>query len=350
MWPSDERPNYGIFVKQLADALVNEGIEVDVAATPDFRRGSLSALRKYTRLFIKVVKKKGPYDIVQAEFFFPPAFFISLLRRFKKSKRVYVFHGSDLYLYRRIPFGRQIYARTIRSASAVVVPTASFLDEALRLFPELNNVRVEIIPRGVVEHFFRESTDRAAARKKLGLPLDKVVIVSTGNLIPLKNFDTLIESAAQLKDRGIKLVIIGEGPERRKLEELARVRGVDLVLPGAVKNEGLPLWYSAADIYVAPSQRESLGIALREAMASGLPVVASRIPPHLEAVSDECGLTFDPNSQKELAEKLTLLIDNDKLRQSMAKKAKEKMSSMSLSNTAQKYIELYSSLIEGGER
>lgn len=348
MWPSTDRPNYGIFVKQLVDELRKKDIAVDVAACTDFRRGKLNALRKYSRLFIEVLKKIGPYDVVQAEFIFPSAGIVYLLRRFSKARRVFVFHGSDLYLYQQIPAGRRIYEKILRNASAVVVPTNSFLQEALRLFPVFEDIYVEVIPRGIAPHFFNASLEQREARQKLGLPPDRTIVVSTGNLIPLKNFAVLVEAAALLKNYNIEVVIIGEGPDRPHLVELAGRKGVDVVLPGAVPNEKLPVWYAAADIYVAPSTRESLGIALREAMASGLPVVASGIPAHLEAVSDSCGLVFDPENSEELAEKIAVLIDNDDLRQSLARNARQKMRDNLLGETARRYVELYEKLVSGG--
>jgi phosphatidylinositol alpha-1,6-mannosyltransferase len=135
--------------------------------------------------------------------------------------------------------------------------------------------------------------DRQAARRRLGLA--RPTVIAVGRLVPIKGFDLLVDACAPPPADGrdgpatgletdpvADLVILGDGPERRSLELLARRRGVPLRLPGVVPRDEVPLWLAAADVYAQPSRAASSGrteglpMASLEALAIGLPVVAAR--------------------------------------------------------------------------
>ena len=146
---------------------------------------------------------------------------------------------------------------------------------------------------------------RAEVRAQLGAREGDVVLLTTATLVPRKGIDVLLQALRRLDDR-FRLAVAGDGPERAALEaEAAR-----LALSGRVS--WLGRWdavgdlLSAADISVLPSRAEGLGIAALEAMAAGLPIVASRVGGLAEAVVDgQTGVLVAPGEPDALAAALT---------------------------------------------
>jgi glycosyltransferase involved in cell wall biosynthesis len=122
---------------------------------------------------------------------------------------------------------------------------------------------------------------RRRTRARMGLPEHAFVVGGVGRLAPGKRFDLLIGAVAQVP--GAVALLVGTGPERDGLERLARTLGVAAVFAGETADVRAPL--SAMDVLVAPSQEETFGLAVVEALAAGLPVLygscpaVSRLPP-----------------------------------------------------------------------
>lgn len=123
-------------------------------------------------------------------------------------------------------------------------------------------------------------------------------VVSVGNLKPEKGFDVLIRAFAALRAsrEDVELTVVGDGPERTRLESLARDLGVAgaVVFRGSLSKEALREEYGRADVFALGSRRESFGIVLLEAGASGLPVVASRSGGPETIVSENMGALVEP--------------------------------------------------------
>jgi glycosyltransferase involved in cell wall biosynthesis len=100
-------------------------------------------------------------------------------------------------------------------------------------------------------------------------------VLAIGRMVPEKGFADLVSAVALLHRRGVKLTIIGEGPERERLASQARALDVSLELPGRLDPAGLHRAYVEADVVVQSSHREGLGLVAAEALALGLPVVAT---------------------------------------------------------------------------
>ncbi|WP_370072528.1 glycosyltransferase [Streptacidiphilus sp. MAP5-3] len=120
-------------------------------------------------------------------------------------------------------------------------------------------------------------TSRAACRAALGLPEEAYVVGGVGRLVPGKRFDVLLDAMPLLPD-AVRLLLVGAGPARAELLDLARARGVAdrVVLTG--ERDDVPALLGAMDVLAAPSEGETFGLALVEALAAGLPVLWSSGP------------------------------------------------------------------------
>lgn len=152
---------------------------------------------------------------------------------------------------------------------------------------------------------------------------DRPTLLFVGRLERRKGLEELVRSFVRLKAErpALRLLVVGDGPERARCQELlpATLRA-DALFLGQVPHEDLPRFYASADVFVAPALGgESFGIVLLEAMAAGLPVVATTIPGYASVVSDGVeGRLVEPGSGRALADALDALLENPALRAAMA--------------------------------
>lgn len=194
-------------------------------------------------------------------------------------------HSGDIALLERLPAGRSLARGLAKGAVDILFASNDLLERFARLAGE----RVgRVMSRGArhadLAHapLDPDSAERLEARR--ALRFDCRTVLSVGRLVPVKGFDVLVRAAA-LASAGASapatVVILGDGPERPRLEAMARRLKVDLRLPGFVERQDVPRWMAAADLYVQPSRRlisgrtEGLPVATLEALSIGLPVVAS---------------------------------------------------------------------------
>jgi glycosyltransferase involved in cell wall biosynthesis len=188
-------------------------------------------------------------------------------------------HSGDVALLERIPFGRT-FARLLARSGAELV----FVSEALRArFAALAGGVVGVVapPGGGAPWPAPRSRPDVGVRAALGLA--GPTVLSVGRLVPIKGFDLLVRACARRAGERatLTLVILGDGPERDRLQHLAARLGVDLRLPGFVPRSLVGDWLRAADVYAQPSRElpngrtEGTPVATLEALAAGIPVVAS---------------------------------------------------------------------------
>jgi glycosyltransferase involved in cell wall biosynthesis len=182
-----------------------------------------------------------------------------------------------------------------------------------------------------------------------GRSSSEVVLGTAGRLIPLKGIEYLLDAAAVLRHElpSLRVEIAGSGPQRRKLEQ--RVEELDLA--GSVEflgwvgdlNSVLPRW----DVFVMPSLEEGFPIAALDAMAAGLPVVASSVGGVPELIEDgRTGWLVPPRDVEALASRLRLLLNNLELRLAMGTAAQTRVRDhFSLAQMTDNFRKLYDELL-----
>jgi glycosyltransferase involved in cell wall biosynthesis len=152
--------------------------------------------------------------------------------------------------------------------------------------------KIRIISNGFDDKIFKPISQNDA-RQKLGLPLKKKIIISVGSLVEIKGQDILIKSISKVisKVSDVYTVIVGSGPWYQHLKNLTVKLGIDnkVLLVGGKAHEDIPIWLNAADFFVLPSLCEGFPTVLPEAMACGLPIIASDVGGVSEAI--EIGTT-----------------------------------------------------------
>ena len=172
-------------------------------------------------------------------------------------------------------------------------------------------------------------------RSSLGVAPDETLFAFAGRLVGWKGLSVAIDALSQpmLDKMPVKLLIIGNGPQRRELEQMVRQKNLSqrVIFHGPVPHHELPRYYSAADVGVFPSTAdEAFGITIAEAMGCGRPVIGSYIGGIPEVVGNEgnCGLLFSPGNAVELAQSMHVLASSPELREAMGKAARDRVASL----------------------
>lgn len=245
------------------------------------------------------------FDLIDAHYFYPDGVAAARLGRAFGLPVVITGRGTDLNLIpHESALARRMILRAAEEADGLVVVAQALKRRLADL--GVSESRIAVLRNGVDLDLFRPR-DRAQARARLGL--EGPLVVSVGNLVPLKGHDLVIEALTDLPD--LRLAIAGAGPEEGALRSLAARRGVAerVRFLGALAHEALPEVYAAADALVLASIREGWPNVLMEAMACGTPVVATRVGGIPEIVdAPEAGRIVETRSAEAIAAGIRALL------------------------------------------
>jgi sugar transferase (PEP-CTERM/EpsH1 system associated) len=210
--------------------------------------------------------------------------------------------------------------------------------------------RISVIHNGVDRRrFFPDPRMRARMRQELGLAEDEFCVGCVGNFFPVKGHATALEAMQELAARreNWRLLLIGEGPERSKLEKFVAERPAwNHRVSFLGTSDRIPELMNAMDVYVLPSVAEGISNSLLEAMASALPVIAANTGGNPEVVVDgDSGLLFPVGDARALAGHLMALEADSERRRAFADRALRRVrEEFSLDSMIAKYAGLYESL------
>jgi len=211
-------------------------------------------------------------------------------------------------------------------ACEAMVPSRQQLDGTVRSYL-LRRSRVHVVPNGISTEEFKPGS-RDEARAKLGLGPGPILLC-VGRLARDKGFATAIEALGRIADPDARLVVLGGGPERELLEETARKAGVSSRIDflGSKPRAEVIDHLAAADIFLFPTERdEAAPLVPLEAMAAGLPVVASDIGGGAELIENgKSGVLVPPAAVDPLAQAIDSLLADDALRRRMGEAARERI-------------------------
>ncbi|WP_433856425.1 glycosyltransferase [Streptomyces kronopolitis] len=279
---------------------VAEGIEADGTRVTHLGmtgERDLTALPRLARLI-----RDGGYDLVHTHLYRACVYGRIAARMAGVRAVVATEHslGDAVIEGRRLTRGVRTLYRATERLGAATVAVSDTVAARLRRWgvPEQ---RIHVVPNGIEAHRFAfDPAARALVRTRLGLPLDAFVVGGAGRLVPGKRFDILVRAVTQLP--GVHLLLAGEGPERETLRRMAEQFGsgdrIHLLgtRGGAVDTEAdgprytgpdIPGLLSAVDVFVSPSPSEAFGLAVVEALASGLHVLHGSCPAVDELPADQ---------------------------------------------------------------
>ena len=233
-----------------------------------------------------------------------------------------------------------------KTAHELIVPT----NKIYRLFKDKYEFtkNIHIIPTGIeVDRFFVENIDRKEVdklRKNLGFSKKDFVILFVGRLAEEKNVEFLINAQKKLieKDSNMKLLIVGDGPDKGKYEQLAKDIGIGdyVYFNGKAAWEEIPIYYHVADLFATASTSETQGLTVIEAMASGTTPLCINDDSFVGTVTDELNGRIFENEEQYISEVMQLYKDKD-YREKMNNQARIQAEHCSSRAYASSVLEVY---------
>jgi glycosyltransferase involved in cell wall biosynthesis len=185
---------------------------------------------------------------------------------------------------------------------------------------------VGVIYNGIDVGPLPDAAAKTRARDRLGVPRDALVLGTIARLDPVKDLGTLVRATARIAPQlPVAVAVVGDGSERVPLEKLAADLGVTSVVRFLGHRDDARDWLAGCDVYVNCSISEGVSLTILEAMAAGLPVVATRVGGTPEVVDDSCGLLIPARDTEGLAAALLVLARDPGRRQALGRAARARV-------------------------
>ena len=276
---------------------------------PFFFLSQTCALNKAVKLY--------NIDFVNSHWMVPQGLTASLIKPKSGFKHIHTIHAAGLFALRRWPFGKQL-ARMITKQSDAIFSVSSYNKDMLQDLVK-KRVNADILPMGIYTNYYKKEFNPLIVRKELGLPEGKVILYigklseKKGVSFLLRSFHTVLEDWPDAT-----LVIVGTGDLEDALKIEAKSLGISgkTIFTGWQGKEQVKKFLAASDVVTIPSiidshgETEGLPVVLLEALASGKPVVATRVGGSTDIiVNGENGFLAQPGNVQDLASKISQTLE-----------------------------------------
>jgi glycosyltransferase involved in cell wall biosynthesis len=289
--------------------------------------------------FIKKLMDEKDYDVCHAFFGIPCGAIAYLLR--KKIPYIVSLRGSDVPGFNsrfgfQYVFLKPIIKSIWKNAGAVVANSKGLKELALLTSPEQE---ISVIYNGIDVSEFKPDLNRTNHGNEL-----RIVCVS--RLIERKGIKYLIEAIGKLKDKNIRLVLVGEGNQEEELKKLAQDRGISNIVDfkGYISHDNIADIYRKSDVFVLPSLNEGMSNALLEGMASGLTVIVTNTGGTVELM-DGNGIIVPMGDSDAIVEAIRRIMDYPDERKRMNIKSRKIAELMDWKAVGESYLRLYEDVI-----
>lgn len=353
------RPAYGVFVRNLVQAIAKRGVRCTVInpvsffqtapySAPDqtdisheavqvirpkyvsfsvkdicfFNTASLSLISFERKVKQVLSGLSSPPDILYGHFLFQGGIVAARLGAELNIPSVIAVGDSNFQIIRKL--GREKGIRDFRSADAFIA-VSLLIKEMLMEVLKVPESKIGVFPNGIdPARFFPR--DRLLMRRQFGFPENGFIIAFTGHFNERKGPHRLLSAVSGLKNVGILFIGAGDTP----------LAGKEVLFKGVLENSKLPEMLSAADIFVLPTTTEGSCNAIIEALACGLPVVTSKGRFNDDIVDDNVSMRVDPLNVSEIRQAIETLLQNGDLRMRLSGNALKKAANFDINVRAER--------------
>lgn len=331
MFPSNNDPLFGVFVKNFKLEFEKQGVNFSKTSLIKGKAGSIKKILSYSKHYVNIIRHffSFKYDLIYLHYLTHHIPVLLLLIPFKKKPFVLNVHGSDVIGLQHQRILNFLAKKILKRIDLVVVPTSYFKDYLLSKYSFLKANKITISPSGGIDKnkFYFKKDAKNTEMFSLGF---------ISRFIEEKGWLTFLDALILLKKQGVvfNAIIAGKGPDEEKILKYISDNSLvnQITFLGLIKQEKLIEIYNQLDLYIFPTYREaeSLGLTGLEAMSCGIPVIACDIGgPKTYIKHGENGYLFEPKNSSDLV-KFIMLFYN------MEDSERIKLGSNAL-NTAKKY-------------
>ena len=293
--------------------------------------------------------RKEKLDILHVHYAIPHAYAAFMARQILADQGIHIpvvttLHGTDITLVGQLPAYKPAVCFSINRSTAVTAVSESLRAETIR---EFNIERdIQVVPNFVdVKRYGRGD---ASARRRIAQP-DEAIVCHVSNFRKVKRIPDVLHVFAEIRaQRAAKLVMVGDGPERLPAERLAAELGISQDVLFLGKTSDVERILGVSDLFLLPSETESFGLAALEAMASSVPVIASRAGGLPEVVDHGVtGYLEDIGDVSAMAQRALHILSSESTLAMFSQQALEAAHRFSMEKIGQAYLDLYTSLLHG---
>ena len=309
LYPSKSNPFYGSFVKNFIDDLIiyNGQENTSYCVLSGRCYNVYIKLYRYIIFYIKMFYYLifHNYDYIYVHLITHSSLPIRIISYFKNLNLIFNIHGEDLLVQSKLAsYFLEITKPMLYKSKFVVVPSYYFKSKTIQLLPLVNENKIIVSASSGVKDIFYHSPINKTRSNTIGY----VSRIDRG-----KGWNILLNAVKILSDKGVNISvkIIGGGAEVNKMQTLIMELGLkNIEYIGPVEHNKLPDYYKHFDSFIFPTiLEESLGLVGLEAMASGVPVIASKIGGIQDYLIDNVnGLYFDKGDELDLSQKIEILL------------------------------------------
>lgn len=264
---------------------------------------------------VEVVKNHN-LDLLHVHYAIPHASAAYMAKQILKTQGIHIpiittLHGTDITLVGKDPSFEPVVTFSINASDGVTTVSESLKQDTYDQFPIERDI--EVIPNFIdLERFRKQKKDHF---KTAIAPNGEKILVHTSNFRKVKRIEDILQMFAILRKQiCVKLLLIGDGPERVGLEKLSRELGISADVRFLGKLDAIEEVLSIADVFVMPSEKESFGLAALEAMACEVPVISSDAGGIPEVnIPGKTGFISAIGDYEDMAEKTAIILQDDQL-------------------------------------
>lgn len=251
----------------------------------------------------KLIKKEKP-DVIFSHEYSPTSILIAFFKQVERFHYKLYITTSDNVAMAKSSAGLKAKARSyvLRHADGIIVYSSAvkkwycehFPKLKIDICPNIQNPKTLLSYRASFDSFHHEYLEKYNLK-------DCNIILYSGRLVEVKGLDLLLNAFSKAKIANYKLVLVGDGNQREKLQTQAKSLGIEnkVIFAGYYSGNALYAWYDLANFLILPSRYEPFGAVVNEALVYGCPVVASQFIGALDFLTDDNGLIFNPTNHKE---------------------------------------------------